>query len=314
MLLTFLLKLLTFLLKNVKKTLSIKFKDSKFVGKTTKIAIFIYVATFLLKNVKESLPFLLKNVKKTLSIKFKDYKFVGKTTKWAIFFYATTFLICNIIAMYFGHKNYIPFLNIISHLGVNDFNPLTDIFDFLNITTGLSLMPFSFYLLHIINTQVEENQIIKNYKTMRICGYVAFCSSLTTNIGFIGVGIFSLDRNILGIHDYSAAMILLGLTFLAFSMGLLILRYQVKIPSLFGIFGMLSSFILLFVYLALKNINFQFSPIYEWIWLLSVNFWSWIFIFYIFNKSNIFINHNIIHSFITERKFNRKKKFEFEFN
>ena len=261
-----------------------------------------------------SMTLILKNVKETLSLKFKSSEFVEKSAKFAIFVFSFTFVISNLIAMNFGNKNYVPFLNVVSHLGVNEFNPLYFMFDFASIITGLSLMPFSFYLLHIIKTQTEENRIIKNYKSIRICTHIAFLSSIAANIGFIGCGVFSLDRNFLGIHDYSAGIILLGFTFLTFSMGLLIIRYRVKIPSLFGICGFLTAFIFLFIYMIFIFTNFIIAPVYEWIWLFSVICWTWILIFYVLNKAEFFKNHIFIHTYINERQFRKKKRIKFEFD
>ena len=237
-----------------------------------------------------------------------------KTAKFAILVYTFTFLICNLIAMNFGNNNYIPFLNVISDLGLDEYNPITIFFDLACVTTGLSLMPFSFYLLHIIKKGTEDNRIIRNIRSIRICTHIAFLSSIAANIGFIGVGIFSLERNFLGIHDYSAAIILLGFSFLTFSMGLLIIRYRVKIPSLFGICGFLVTFILLFVYIIFRFTNFTIAPIYEWIWLFFVIVWTWILIFYVLNKSEFFKNNNFIHTYIIPRKFRKKSKVKFNFS
>ncbi|MBN1216927.1 MAG: hypothetical protein JXA99_15985, partial [Candidatus Lokiarchaeota archaeon] len=253
-----------------------------------------------------SITFILKKSKKVLVDRFHNSNFVEKAVKFSIFTYVGTFLICNFLSMAFGNKKYTPFFNVISDLGLNRYNPIPIIFDIACVATGLSLIPFSFYLLYILRKEIEDNRLIRNVRLVRICNHIAFISSMAANIGFIGVGIFSLERNYLGIHDYSAGTILLGFSFLTFSMGLLIMRYKVIIPSLFGICGFLTAFIMLLIYMIFRYTNFQIAPIYEWIWLFSVIFWTWAFIFYILKKSKFFTNQYFIHTYIIPRQFIKK--------
>ena len=102
----------------------------------------------------------------------------------------------------------------------------------------------------------------------------AFLFSIIGNLGYIGVGIFSADRdyNFLSIlgegpHGIMSYLAFGGFTFGAFFMGWLIVLYDTKIPKLLGIYGIFGPLIT-----AILNL-IDSTPLLEWFLLFSILIW-----------------------------------------
>ncbi|MFX1590178.1 MAG: hypothetical protein ACFFC1_18720, partial [Promethearchaeota archaeon] len=102
----------------------------------------------------------------------------------------------------------------------------------------------------------------------------AFLFSIIGNFGYIGVGIFSADRDFeflsvlgQGPHGIMSYLAFGGFTFGAFFMGWIIVLYNTKIPKILGIYGILGPLIV-----AILNL-IDSTPFLEWMLLFSILIW-----------------------------------------
>jgi hypothetical protein len=103
---------------------------------------------------------------------------------------------------------------------------------------------------------------------------LAFFFTIIGNLGYIGVGIFSADRDykILSVlgegpHGIMSYLAFGGFTFGAFFMGWLIVLYNTKIPKILGIYG-------IFGPLTISIVNLiESTPLLEWLLLFSILIW-----------------------------------------
>jgi hypothetical protein len=102
----------------------------------------------------------------------------------------------------------------------------------------------------------------------------AFLFSIIGNFGYIGVGIFSADRDYdflsvlgQGPHGIMSYLAFGGFTFAAFFMGWLIVLYKTKIPKILGIYGIFGPLIV-----AILNL-IDSTPLLEWMLLFSILLW-----------------------------------------
>ncbi|MBA7715717.1 hypothetical protein ES703_124771 [subsurface metagenome] len=104
----------------------------------------------------------------------------------------------------------------------------------------------------------------------RIASY-AFLTSIIGNLAYIGVGIFSEDRDYrisyVGMHGVMSGLAFGGFTLGAFFLGWLIVLYDVKIPKTLGLYGIFgpSTTIILFGIIG--------GPLWEWLLLFSILAW-----------------------------------------
>ena len=102
----------------------------------------------------------------------------------------------------------------------------------------------------------------------------AFLFSIIGNIGYIGVGIFSADRDYdflsvlgQGPHGLMSYLAFGGFTFGAFFMGWIIVLYDTNIPKILGIYG-------IFGPLSVSILNLiESTPLLEWFLLFSILIW-----------------------------------------
>jgi hypothetical protein len=102
----------------------------------------------------------------------------------------------------------------------------------------------------------------------------AFIFSIIGNFGYIGVGIFSADRDYeflsvlgQGPHGIMSYLAFGGFTIGAFFMGWLIVLYNTKIPKILGIYGIFGPLIV-----AIWNL-IDSTPLLEWMLLFSILIW-----------------------------------------
>jgi hypothetical protein len=118
----------------------------------------------------------------------------------------------------------------------------------------------------------------------RLSSY-AFLFSIIGNLGYIGVGIFSADRDFEslsvlgeGPHGIMSYLAFGGFTFGAFFMGLLIVLYKTKIPKVLGIYGILGPLITIIINLI------ESTPLLEWMLLFSILLWVIPLLLIVFSK------------------------------
>jgi hypothetical membrane protein len=181
-----------------------------------------------------------------------------------------------VIAVLLDPDGYTIWDNWISDLGAFNHTPTPFLYDIACIIAGSMTIPLTFYTEKLLAPLPNEIQLGKrHYSRLRFrLSSFAFLFSLIGNLGYIGVGIFSADRDyeflsVLGEgpHGIMSYLAFGGFTFGAFFMGWLIVLYDTKIPKILGAYG-------IFGPLTVSIINLiESTPFLEWLLLFSILLW-----------------------------------------
>ncbi|MBY8981334.1 MAG: DUF998 domain-containing protein [Candidatus Lokiarchaeota archaeon] len=232
------------------------------------------------------LLYLLNNKLSSIYKIITNVKFVKITTILGIFSYTVLFFLSFIITIYFGNNPFSPMSNFISELGKLYYSPTPFIFDLACIISGIFTFPFAFYFLKHINLNFEDkNSNNKHNKLFRRLRISSFLSIIIGDIGFIGIGIFSLDRNYFYMHFFSASFVLCGYISSTFFISLLIVLKKFSLPTIMGVIGLICVIFLL-SFAIVANLIFLFSiTIFEWSLVIFVSIWLYSFtLFLVFKK------------------------------
>lgn len=227
-----------------------------------------------------SLRIKINRVRKKFHDKVTNYNFVKKCLLMEMAGYFGLIVFGVIIAYTFGGTelppgHYYIWTNYISDLGGVRFTPMPYLYDLAAILGGVLTIPLTFYMEKLL---VPLPQTPEDYnKTTRLryrLGSYAFLFSLIGNIGYIGIGIFSIDRDYMNVmHLTTGAMAFGGFVAGAFFWGLIILLYDTKIPKLIGLYGLIGPI----TCVGLAGAIFLFIPILlpliEWLLLFSIILW-----------------------------------------
>jgi len=210
--------------------------------------------------------------------KATEFEFFKKCALLVMFIYFPL-LIIGVIVAYLGTTSYIPpiwdyifshgsirwcrytiWTHWISDLGSIRYTPAPILYDLAAITAGLFTFPISFYL--------EKLLVPLDSSRMRIrMGSAAWLFSVIGNLGYIGVGIFSEDRNYFGLHGITSGMSFGGFTLGALFFGLIIIFYDTELPKSLGIYGVIGP---LGTMVTFGIVN---GPLLEWFLLFSIIAW-----------------------------------------
>ena len=137
-------------------------------------------------------------------------------------------------------------------------------------------IPLTFYMEKLLAPLPKRIQLKDHHYSrlrFRLSSY-AFLFSIIGNLGYIGVGIFSADRNYKflevfgeGPHGIMSYLAFGGFTFGAFFMGWLIVLYDTKISKILGVYGIFGPLIIAIVNLI------ESTPLLEWLLLFSILIW-----------------------------------------
>jgi hypothetical membrane protein len=190
--------------------------------------------------------------------------------------YLSLLILGVIIATLLDPDGYTIWDNWISDLGSHDHTPAPVLYDIACIIAGSMTIPLTFYLEQLLAPLPNRANLGKQYYSrLRFrLGSFAFLFSLIGNLGYIGVGIFSADRDyeslsILGEgpHGIMSYLAFGGFTFGAFFMGWLVFLYDTKIPKVLGIYGIVGP-------LTVSILNLiDSTPFLEWLLLFSILIW-----------------------------------------
>jgi len=205
-----------------------------------------------------------------------NYHFVKLSAMIVMVGYIGLLIIGVIIAALLDPQGYTIWDNWISDLGSSNDTPAPFLYDIACIIAGSMTIPLTFYMENYLAPfpkQRQSNQDHYSRLRFRLSSY-AFFFSLVGNLGYIGVGIFSADRDfeILSImgqgpHGIMSYLAFGGFTFGAFFMGWLIVLYDTRIPKILGIYG-------IFGPLTVAIINLiDSTPFLEWLLLFSILAW-----------------------------------------
>jgi hypothetical protein len=135
---------------------------------------------------------------------------------------------------------------------------------------------FNFFLSSLFKLELKFPNL--KYKILfKAIAILAFLFLLNGNIGLIGVGIFSLDRNPFYLHFVFAFFLFTGYPFFALFIGLIYLEFKINIPRYLIISGFL--YFITFILLLLKA--YVLFPVYATLfeWFLVFVMYSWFFLF-----------------------------------
>jgi hypothetical membrane protein len=213
-------------------------------------------------------------MRKKFHDKITDYKLVKICTMAIIFVYIPLLVIGVIIAAFFGPEGYTIWTHYISDLGSFRYTPAPYLYDLAAIIAGILTIPFTFYMeQRLAPVPKSENDLNKTSRLRLRLGSYAFLFSLIGNISYIGVGIFSEDRNYLGLHGITSVLSFVGFTFGAFFMGWLIVLYSKDIPKSIGIYGIVGPLTTIITYQLIDTFDVPLTELFEWILLFSILAW-----------------------------------------
>jgi len=224
----------------------------------------------------------INNVRKILFERFINYKMVRIFTTAVILIYIPLIIIGIIIAAYFDPDGYSILTNWISDLGGSPHTPAPFLYDIACIVAGSLTIPLAFYIENLLAPLPKRTGSQIHYSRMRFrLVSSALLFSLVGSIGYVGVGIFSEDRNFYNLHSITSSLAFGGFTLGAFFMGWTIVLYDTKIPKILGIYGIIGPFTTIIIFLLISN------PLWEWLLLFSILAWIIPLALIVFNKEKL---------------------------
>ncbi|MFX1454161.1 MAG: DUF998 domain-containing protein [Promethearchaeota archaeon] len=205
-----------------------------------------------------------------------NYKIVKISALIVMVGYLFLLFIGVIIAALLDPDGYTIWDNWISDLGSFNHTPAPYLYDIACIIAGSMTLPITFYMeKHLAPLPNRINPGEQHYSRLRFrLSSYAFLFSIIGNLGYIGVGIFSADRDYdwlsvlgQGPHGLMSYLAFGGFTFGAFFMGWLIVLYNTKIPKVLGAYGIIGP-----LFVAILNL-IDSTPFLEWLLLFSILVW-----------------------------------------
>ncbi|MBD3212034.1 MAG: hypothetical protein GF311_05430 [Candidatus Lokiarchaeota archaeon] len=229
---------------------------------------------------------LLREWKKKIGQKFKNYEFIKRTSKYAIHIYVSFLIIACFFAIYFGKEAFLVFNNLISHLGFYEYTPFPFIFNWACILSGILFIPFFLNLFLRLKHNLKEGSLsMKHDRFFRNFSSAALYSGILGSVGLIGQGIFNMSWGDIFMHMIFSTLAFGGFVFLGFFMGLLIVIYDLKISINLGLYGVISTLLLLAFWFNHTSLEFVGFVFLEWIWMCISLSWMWLFIRSVFKDS-----------------------------
>ncbi|MFW9820633.1 MAG: DUF998 domain-containing protein [Candidatus Thorarchaeota archaeon] len=205
-----------------------------------------------------------------------NFKVVKISAMGVMFGYISLLIIGVIIAALLDPDGYTIWDNWISDLGSINDTPAPYLYDIACIIAGTMTIPLTFYMENLLAPLPKRTELRgKHYSRLRFrLSSFAFLFSIMGNFAYIGVGIFSADRDYiilsdfnLGTHGLMSYLAFGGFTFAAFFMGWLIILYDTKIPKLLGLYGIFGP-----LTVAILNLIYG-GELLEWMLLFSILIW-----------------------------------------
>ncbi|MFO8019671.1 MAG: hypothetical protein R6U96_13680 [Promethearchaeia archaeon] len=213
------------------------------------------------------------NLRKKFHEKITDFSLVKKAIIAVIPGYLGLLILGVIIAFLFGGTSqgpgeYYIWTNWISDLGGSPYTPAPFLYDIACILAGILTIPLTFYLEAKFAPLPKDSNDLINCSRLRyrLASY-AFLFSLIGNVGYMGVGIFSEDRNFFNLHVFTSSLAFGGFTFAAFFFGLMVILYIRDIPNWLGLYGVIGPMTVIILF------GIFGGPLFEWLLLFSILAW-----------------------------------------
>jgi len=225
--------------------------------------------------------------------KFYDRVTEPKIVKISIYISLATFLpgliIGLIIALNIGPLPYSVWLNYISDLGSYQYTPAPYVLDLTCMISAIFIAPLIFNLSRLYSSNMTYN--IDNSKRThninkfkRIFGYIGVGFLFVGIFGMFFIGVFSIDRSPLDIHNFFSTLAFGGFVFGAFFTGLAIVLKRKLFPKSIGYYMIFGPSTVTILYLICPPPLTR--PFLEWIMLFSALSWYYVIVFITLQKLN----------------------------
>ncbi|MHA1232375.1 MAG: DUF998 domain-containing protein [Candidatus Helarchaeota archaeon] len=187
-------------------------------------------------------------------------------------FYPGLIIIGVIIANLFGPDIFLITTNYISDLGSINYTPVPILYDLACFFAGILTIPFIYFIeKHIAPIKKSYNDNPPHRWVFRLMGAAYFLNMLGS-IFYIGVGIFSEDRDFFGMHTVCSYGAFGGFAIGSIFLGIaLIISDQKLLKCPFNyIIGSIGAFLPITV--AIFNLIYG-GPLLEWLLLFSILIW-----------------------------------------
>ncbi len=203
-------------------------------------------------------------------------------TSTVIIIYIPLIIIGIIVAALSDPDGYSILTNWISDLGGSPHTPAPYLYDIACIVAGTFTIPFTFYMENLLAPLPKRKGPQIHFSRMRYrLVSSAFLFNLIGSVGYIGVGIFSENRNYYNLHTITSSLAFGGFTLGAFFMGWVIILFNTNIPKLLGLYGILGPLTTIIIFLMVSN------PLWEWMLLFSILAWIIPLSLIVFNKEEL---------------------------
>ncbi|MFX0043928.1 MAG: hypothetical protein ACFE8L_13530 [Candidatus Hodarchaeota archaeon] len=206
--------------------------------------------------------------------KVTDYHLVKQISVAVVIVFLSLLLIEVIIATLFGPTDYAIWTHMISDLGGRRHTPVPILYDITCVIGGIFTIPLTFYIENLMAPLPTKRNIgNQHYSRLRFrLSSNAFFFSILGNLAYIGVGIWSEDRNydlldFAGYHDVFSFFSFAGFSLGAFFIGWIVVLYDTKINKIFGIYGIFCPITMLILFLV------TMEAFWEWMLLFSILLW-----------------------------------------
>jgi hypothetical protein len=205
--------------------------------------------------------------KKIVSVLFNPENLVKNSLRIAMSIYLLLFLVSLVVAMNISGFNITK--QVISDLGNSLCTPIPFLFDTACGIAGAITLPFSFYIYRVIGKKDNQRD--------RISSFVGLMCGIFGGLGYMGVGIFSLDRSGPNgiVHNMSAIIAFTGFVFSILFFSIPVFFHTNVLFKLFGTCGIVLPLVMFFLNGIIP------TPFLEWMLLFSIffhiiplNYWS----------------------------------------
>jgi len=227
-----------------------------------------------------SLRLLINHLRKRFYNTATNFKFVRTCFLLLIPGYLGLVILGVLVAYIYGGETIAPgefsiWSNYISDLAGVNYTPAPYLYDIAAILCGILTIPLWFYLEKLLVPLPQKPEDYNKITRLRYrFGSYALLFSVIGSIGYIGIGIFSIDRDYMNImHLGSGALAFGGFIIGIIFYSLIILLYEIKIPKLVAVYGIIGppSIVVTIIFIFLANSNLLF--IFEWILIVSIMLW-----------------------------------------
>jgi preprotein translocase subunit YajC len=199
----------------------------------------------------------------------------------AITVYWTAFISSFLIIRLIANVNFTPLSHLISDLGSAVYSPFPLLFDIGCIFAGLFSFPITLYIYRYLKKKSQQHP--EENESIKIINLITLIAGILGDIGFVGIGFFSIDRNFFEIHFIFAAFLFIGYYLSAFLIGALYIFFKLDLNKYVAAYGFFLTIAISFSAFMLYLLQIG-SILFEWIADFALLFWLYTFLYTIFRK------------------------------